>query len=142
MNISARNQLQGTVASIRPDMVNAEVVIDLPGGIQLTAVASPAGIQTLGLAPGKQVVALIKASSVLLLPQGSGQLLSARNCLNGTVKQVTSGAVNAEVVVQLPGGSEIVAVVDVADPGLPALVPGAAATAVIKASAILLGIGS
>lgn len=142
MNISARNQLKGTVAGIRPDMVNAEVVIDLPGGIQLTAVASPAGIQTLGLAPGKPVVALIKASSVLLLPQGSGQLLSARNFLNGTVKRVTSGAVNAEVVVQLPGGSEIVAVVDVADPGLPALVPGAAATAVIKASAILLGIGS
>ena len=37
--------------------------------------------------------------------------LSARNILKGTVKQVHAGAVNSEIIVELPGGQEIVAVI-------------------------------
>ena len=37
--------------------------------------------------------------------------LSARNVLKGTVKTITEGAVNTEVVVELPGGQEIVSVI-------------------------------
>jgi len=37
--------------------------------------------------------------------------IRARNILKGTVKSVEHGAVNSEVVIQLPGGHEIVSVI-------------------------------
>ena len=37
--------------------------------------------------------------------------LSARNVLKGKVKQVKAGAVNTEVIVELPGGAEIVSII-------------------------------
>ena len=37
--------------------------------------------------------------------------ISARNVLQGKIKNIVAGAVNAEVIVELPGGQEIVAVV-------------------------------
>lgn len=38
-------------------------------------------------------------------------MISARNTLKGTVKKIKTGAVNAEVVLDLPGGDEIVSIV-------------------------------
>ena len=37
--------------------------------------------------------------------------ISARNMLKGRVKQVTPGAVNTEVTIELPGGTEIVSII-------------------------------
>ena len=37
--------------------------------------------------------------------------LSARNVIKGRVKKVTHGAVNSEVIVELPGGAEIVSII-------------------------------
>lgn len=47
-------------------------------------------------------MALIKASFVLLMNDAEDYLLSTRNQFNGTVAKVTPGAVNAEVLVDLP----------------------------------------
>lgn len=142
MHISARNQFQGSVASIQTGAVNAEVIVDLPGGAQLAAIITNASVQSLGLAVGKPVVALVKASSVLLMTEGSGLKLSARNCLAGKVKQVRDGAVNAEVVVELAGGTEVVAIVTQDSVASLGLKPGLAATAVIKASSVILGVSA
>ena len=67
MNISARNQFRGSVASIQTGAVNAEVIVNLPGGCQLAAIVTNSSVQALGLAAGKEVVALVKASSALLM---------------------------------------------------------------------------
>ena len=37
--------------------------------------------------------------------------ISARNALKGIVKKVTEGAVNSEVLIELPGGQEVVSIV-------------------------------
>ena len=37
--------------------------------------------------------------------------ISARNVLKGKVKQVVHGAVNTEIVVELPGGQELVSII-------------------------------
>ncbi len=37
--------------------------------------------------------------------------ISARNTLKGKVKKITTGLVNSEVVVELPGGMEVVSVI-------------------------------
>lgn len=140
MKISARNIFKGSVAAVTPGSVNTEVSVAIAGGDTLTAIVTNASAQSLGLAKDKEVFALIKSSSVLLMTDDSGIRLSARNCLKGIVKSVTPGAVNAEVTVTLAGGGEMHAIVTmaaVADLGLAA---GVAATAVIKAPSVILGV--
>lgn len=139
MKISARNVFKGTVSDITSGAVNAKVEIALGGGDTLTAVVTQESAQSLGLATGKEVVAIIKAPWVMLMTDNSVRL-SARNILTGTVKTIEAGAVNTEVTIGLPGGTEITSVVTkeaVAELGLR---PGSTATAVIKASNIILGV--
>ncbi|WP_397453376.1 molybdopterin-binding protein [Pseudomonas sp. NA-150] len=140
MKVSARNVFKGTVSQVLDGAVNAEVVLTLPGGNQLVAVVTMASIKSLGIAVGKEAVALVKAPWVMLMTDSSGFRLSARNCLEGKVVKVSDGAVNAEVVIQLDGGTEVYSIVTrdaVAELGLK---PGVSATAVIKASHIILGV--
>jgi molybdopterin-binding protein len=66
MRISARNQLKGKIKSITPGMVNTEVVIELPGSTEVVSIITKNSADTLGLAVGKEVYAVIKASSVML----------------------------------------------------------------------------
>jgi molybdopterin-binding protein len=66
--------------------------------------------------------------------------LSARNILKGTVVQINKGAVNTEVIIELPGGEKLVSVItntSVENLGLQA---GKTAYAIIKASNIMVGV--
>lgn len=140
MKVSARNVFKGQVSQVKEGAVNAEVVLTLAGGEQLVAVVTIQSVRNLGIAVGKEAVALIKAPWVMLMTDSSDIRLSARNCLEGTVLSVNDGAVNAEVVIELAGGSKVYAIVTrdaVAELGL---APGVSATAVIKASHIILGV--
>jgi molybdopterin-binding protein len=64
--------------------------------------------------------------------------LSARNVLEGKVKSVKHGAVNSEVVVELPGGQTIVSVVTKTSAQALKLKRGARVYAVVKASSVML----
>jgi len=66
MKISARNVLQGTVKSVVHGAVNSEVVVELPGGQQVVSVITKSAAESLGLAEGKAVLAIIKASNVMI----------------------------------------------------------------------------
>lgn len=66
MKISARNVLQGTVKSVQHGAVNSEVIIELPGGTEIVSIITKESAENLGLAPGKQVWAVVKASSVMV----------------------------------------------------------------------------
>jgi molybdate transport system regulatory protein len=66
MKISARNQLPATVRSVVEGQVMAEVVVDVDGGHQLVAAITAESAPSLGLAPGKRVVAVIKSTEVML----------------------------------------------------------------------------
>lgn len=140
MKVSARNVFKGVVTQMLPGAVNAEVELTLGGGEKLIAVVTMSSIQSLGLSDGKEVVALIKAPWVMLMTDAGGYRLSARNCLAGTVLRVTDGAVNCEVVIQLPSGMEIFSIVTRDAVNELGLAPGVAATAVIKASHVILGV--
>lgn len=145
LRTSARNQLYGTVTALVRGAVNDEVSIVLPGGQQLVAVVTCESAEALGLAVGGAVVALVKASSVVLVAGGAlsaddAARLSARNRLSGVVSGVRRSEVNAEVTLELPGGTVIAAVVTDASVDALGLEPGASATAVFKASSVLLGV--
>jgi molybdopterin-binding protein len=66
--------------------------------------------------------------------------ISARNVLKGTIKSITEGAVNTEVVVQLPGGEEIVSVITKSSAHKLGLSVGNAVYSVIKASSVILAV--
>jgi len=140
MKISARNILRGTVEAVKSGAVNSEVDLTLPGGEKLVAMVTNESAQSLGLAGGKEVVALVKASSVLVMTDDSGIRLSARNCLAGTVKNVTAGPVSAEITIALAGGDEVHASITHNAETELGLKEGTAAMAVFKASAVILGI--
>ncbi|MCD6735039.1 MAG: TOBE domain-containing protein [Burkholderiaceae bacterium] len=64
--LSTRNQLHGTVRSVRPGAVNAEVTLDIDGGGQIVAMLTGASVGELGLAAGVRAAALVKAPDVIL----------------------------------------------------------------------------
>jgi molybdopterin-binding protein len=66
--------------------------------------------------------------------------ISARNVLAATVKSVTPGAVDTEVVVELSPGIEIVSIITKTSAENLRLKPGAKAYAIIKASNVMIGV--
>jgi molybdopterin-binding protein len=66
--------------------------------------------------------------------------LSARNVLKGTVKSVNHGAVNSEIVLELPGGAELVSIITKTSAEALQLVPGSEAYAVVKASNVMIAV--
>ena len=63
--LSARNQFKGTVENINNGAVNAIVTIALADVHKVSATISIAAVEELGLEIGKEVVAIIKATSVM-----------------------------------------------------------------------------
>jgi molybdate transport system regulatory protein len=140
MKISARNQLRGKIESVKTGAVNSEVDLALSGGQKIVAIVTNESAKSLNLEAGKEAVALVKASSVLVMTDSSGLKLSARNCLAGTVKSLTVGPVNAEATIVLPGGTLVHATITQGAAQDLGLKEGSAATAVFKASAVILGV--
>ena len=66
MKISARNILKGKVTKIIPGAVNSEVIVELSGGAQIVSVITKESVASLGLAAGKEVYAVVKASNVMI----------------------------------------------------------------------------
>jgi len=142
MKISARNKLEGTISAINAGPVNTEVVLDLAGGEKLVAVVTSESARRLGLAAGKRAVGLVKAPSVTVLTDAGNYRFSARNQFAGQVTQLIKGAVNSEVTIRLPSGNVISAVVTNEAASELQLASGKAATALIKASQVMLGVSA
>ena len=66
MEISARNVFKGKIKSIRYGQILAELVIELPGGVEITSLITKASADRMKLAVGKNVSAVIKASNVMV----------------------------------------------------------------------------
>ncbi len=66
MKISARNMLKGKVKDVTHGAVNSEIVVELAGGIEVVSVITKTSAENLGLAKGKDVYAVIKATNVMI----------------------------------------------------------------------------
>ena len=65
--LSARNQLKGTVLSVRKSGLLCEVVIRLKGGQEITSIITEASANRLSLRKGREATAIIKATEVMIL---------------------------------------------------------------------------
>jgi molybdate transport system regulatory protein len=68
--LSARNQLAGTVSRVEKGAVASLVVLTLPGGAAITASVTNEGVDALGLKVGSPATAVFKAFSVMVAVQG------------------------------------------------------------------------
>ena len=140
LKTSARNKLLGTVIQIRAGAVNDEIVLRIAGGQTITATITRESTQELGLATGKEAIALVKASSVIVGAPGPGLRLSARNQLPGKITALRPGAVNSEILIGLDGGVTLAAIVTNESAQELGLDVGADAVAIFKASSVILGV--
>ena len=138
MKTTARNQFAGTVSAVELGPVSATVTIALASGAEITATMTTSAAKRLKLKKGKEALALIKASAVVLVTDFAGWQLSARNQLEGTVSRIERGAVSSLVVLTLPGGAVMTA--SVTNEGVEALAlqVDTPATAVFKAYSVLV----
>jgi molybdate transport system regulatory protein len=136
---SARNQFPGTVKTLTTGMVNTEVILDIGGGSLVTAVITNASATALDLKVGSPAIALFKATWVIISIDAQLKT-SARNTFKGAVKSAKKGAVNAEVVVELPGGQTIVAIVTNESHDALGLKEGLEVSALVKSSHVIIGV--
>lgn len=141
MKTSARNQFLGRVKSVKKGAINSEVILDIGGGDELAAVITNDSVDQLSLKPGAEAYALIKAPWVIVTTDEAFKT-SARNRLSGTVVRCQEGAVNGEIVIELPGGKLVVATITNESIHELGLAEGTRATALIKASHVILAIPS
>ncbi|MDN3918697.1 TOBE domain-containing protein [Roseateles violae] len=64
--VNVRNQFRGTVREIIEGPVVSEVDVQTPSGLVVTSVITTRSVKELGLAPGREVVALVKSTEVSL----------------------------------------------------------------------------
>lgn len=140
MKTSARNQLFGKIVAISASTVNVTLDIALKGSDTLVASITKESAKSLGIQVGLGVVGLIKAPQIMLVTDFGGYQLSARNQLTGTVTRIQKGSVHTEVILVLKGGDSIAATVTNESIDALGLAVGAPATAVFKASAVIVGV--
>jgi len=66
MKISARNVFKGKVTDVKNGPVNSQIKVDIGGGNVITSMITTDAATDLGVAVGKQVHVVIKASEVML----------------------------------------------------------------------------
>jgi molybdate transport system regulatory protein len=137
---SARNQFFGKISGIKQGPVNVEVELTLTGGDKVHAVITHDGLDSLNLKIGSDAWALVKASWIILALPGAEDKLSARNQLPGKISRVMSGKINTEVTLLLDGGNTVTVVVTNDSVASLKLAEGIVASAVFKASSVILGV--
>ena len=138
MKTSARNQLRGKVKAVVRGAVNADVTIDLGDGLEIVANITAEAVDELGLKRGRDALALVKASFVMLATGEPN--VSTRNRLPGTVVGITRGPVNSEVKVKLAGTRTLVAVISSDSVKTMKLARGTVVNALVNASHVIVAV--
>lgn len=66
MKLSARNQYEGTVVNVEVGPVSSKVVLDIGGGKTISSTISTDSFKDLDINKGDKLVAIVKATSVIL----------------------------------------------------------------------------
>jgi molybdate transport system regulatory protein len=142
MKTSARNQFPGTVAAIQSGSVNDEIELEIAAGQRIVATVTRESRSALGLAVGTRAIALIKASSIVLVSDVGSYKFSARNQLAGDVAKVVRGSVNSEVTVATASGLTVVAMVTNESAQGLSLREGSSVIALFKAPSVILAVAA
>lgn len=138
MKLSARNQIKGVIKNVNRGAVNGIVTLEFGKNQTISSTISLSAIDELDLKEGKEAIAVIKATEVMI---GLGELtLSARNKLVGKIVDIADGAVNDIVKMEIESGDIISATISKAAVEELELEVGKEVIAVIKATSVMIGI--
>lgn len=137
---SARNQLFGSIAAIHAGAVNAEIIVKLKGSEQVITTITLTSLSELGLEIGDDAVLLINSADITLVVDSDPNQFSARNRLFGSVIRIQQDEVNAEVIVLLPSGETLAAMITQQSAQSLALIPGMPVWVMFKTNAPVLGV--
>jgi molybdate transport system regulatory protein len=120
--------------------VNTEVVLKIAERVEITAVVTRESAAELDLRPGRQAIALIKSSFVILARGDAALRTSARNQLAGQVVRREDGAVNSEISLAIEAGKTLTASITRESADALDLKVGDPVLALIKASHVILAV--
>jgi molybdate transport system regulatory protein len=109
LRTSARNALHGVVTGIKTDAVSALVAIDVGVQARIYSAITRQSADELGLCPGRDVLALIKASLVEVAPGRAVRPASSGNRISGTLMRKEIGAQDTELIVNVGSRARLVA---------------------------------
>jgi len=134
---SAGNQFVGPVVALREGEVSFEASLRLDAEHELSAIISRESAETLDLAIGREVHALVNASSVMVSTDPTLRT-TARNRLCGRVHRVHDGPVNSAVAIALSDGRTVNSIVTRDSVQRLGLAEGTPACALFAASSVVL----
>ncbi|WP_116132719.1 TOBE domain-containing protein [Tropicimonas sp. IMCC34043] len=140
MQTSTRNAFLCTVTGVTEGAVNSVVEMKLTDGQILTAVITERSATDMGIREGTEVYALIKAPFIILAAGELTTPVSARNVVTGTVASREDGAVNSEIILDIGDGKTVTSIVTIASAKALDLKPGDVATAMFKASHVIVAL--
>lgn len=138
MKTSARNAFHCQVVSVTRASVNAEVELKVTDTRRIVAVITRHSADELQLSAGRNVVALVKSSFVLLAHIDDAARLSVRNRLDGTVVDRVDGGVNTEIDIDIGDGKTLTSVITRHSADALGLQVGEAVSALFDAGHVIL----
>jgi molybdate transport system regulatory protein len=137
---STRNQLFGRVTAVDRDGADAQITVRLKGGEQVAASFSTAALDALAIGIGADAVLMINSADIMLLTDPALERISARNRLFGKVMRIQHDVVASEVIVLLPSGEILAAMITQQSLQKLALTPGTPVWAAFRADVPILGV--
>lgn len=138
MKTSARNSFIGKVVRVNADSLLAEVEVAAIGGHKIVSVITKESMVSLGIVVGMPLIATVKAPMVIVVKEQDEQKSSMRNRLKGVVSRINENNVAAEVVVTLPDGTDVCALITAESVRKLALKPKDVVWAMFKAFSVVL----
>ena len=138
MKTSSRNAYVGKITAIILGGLNDEVELELATGEKIYGQLAHASAERLGLAVGKEAMALVKATEILLVNDNDDYEVCCRNQFTGKVLKLVRGFVNGEVILQSPSGFELNATVSLEGLNRLRVERGATVTAMFKSSNVMI----
>ncbi|MGL4673503.1 MAG: TOBE domain-containing protein [Wohlfahrtiimonas sp.] len=141
MKTTARNQFSGTIEAIQSaGSGNDEIIIDIGCGLEIVAGITQGNTRRLDLTVGQEVIALIKASWIIVAVDSDDYEFSTRNQFQSTVIAIKAGETESEVCLKTDEGIKLIAIVTNEAIENMGLTVGKKAKALFKAPHVILGI--
>jgi len=137
LTTSARNQIACRVGTIEPHGLRSQLQLLLPGGDTLFSVITAASVRNMGLEDGCDAYAIIKSSDVTVSAEAP-QADAGMNILKGRITALQRSSENAEITLQLEGGSKLIGVMELEASN--ALETGMEAFATVAKNHVIVGV--
>lgn len=137
---TAKNQFYGKISEVQKGPVTCTITLITDAGESVVGTINRAIFDELGCELGCQAVALVKASSALLVMDTDGYRFSASNQFTGKVVAVDVDSAMGGAIVELPSGRQIAASVSRGAASSLTLREGMQATVMFKSYSVIIGL--